>query len=60
VGWLCALAWIGSVILALLFFWPPTGWLVGIFAGTAVILVAALVGLDHPRTFGIDERDLDV
>lgn len=59
VGWLCSLAWILSAILALLVFWPPTGWVVGTLTGTAVLLVAILVGLDHPRTFEVDEGYFD-
>ena len=59
VGWLCSAAWIVSAVLALLMFWPPNGWLVGSLAAGAVLLVAALLGLDDPRTLDVDERWLD-
>lgn len=58
-GWLCSAAWIVSAVVALLVFWPPTGWLVGSVAGSAVLLVAILLGLDDPRTIEIDEQFLD-
>ena len=59
VGWLCSAAWIVSAVLALLMFWPPNGWLVGSLAVGAVLLVAALIGLDPPSTLDVDERWLD-
>jgi hypothetical protein len=54
-GWTCASAWIFAVVLALWVFWPPTGWLIGFFAGSAVLLVAILIGLDDPRAVEVEE-----
>ncbi len=58
-GWLLSIAWILSSILALLVFWPPNGLLVGYLAGSVVLLVAILMGLDNPRTIEFDEKHLD-
>ena len=55
-GWTCALVWIFLVIIALWVFWPPTGWIVGLFAATAVLLVAVLIGLNDPRSADHEER----
>lgn len=58
-GWILSLSSIFVASLSLVAFWPPTGWLVGALAGMAVLLVAILVGLDHPRAYDIDESFLD-
>ena len=55
-GWLCSCAWIISAVLVLLLLWPPTGWVIGYLAVSAVMLVAVLIGLDAPRTSRMIER----
>jgi hypothetical protein len=58
-GWYISTAWILSAILLFIVFWPPTAWLLGSLAGSAVLLVATLIGLDHPRTFEDDLEHMD-
>src|SRR5262245_3488384 len=58
-GWYISTAWIFLAILSFIAFWPPSIWLMGFLAGSAVLLVAVLIGLDHPRTSDDDLEDLD-
>jgi len=58
-GWYVSLAWTLLIILALLISWPPRGLMMGTFGCTALLLVALLIGLDHPRMDDLDERYFD-